>query len=294
MITLCAGDSSLVIAPEIGGALLGWTIGSWPVLRRPDPEAIIQRRVRGLAGYPLVPFSNRIAYGRFSWSDRSYQLRRNFGDHPHTLHGVGWQSVWDVAQVSDAALQLILRHGAIGEQALHWPFPFVAELHYSLDTEGLAIRLAVENLWPEPAPAGLGLHPYFPRTAEASLRFAASGVWINGADSLPSRHEPVPPRWSHTQARRIGSADLDNLFTGWDGHASISLAPSPLRVEVEAGDAFRRLVVYTPAGRDYFCVEPVSHMTDAINRLDQGLDTGLRILAPGEVMQAAIRLRVKQ
>ena len=31
---------------------------------------------------------------------------------------------------------------------------------------------------------------------------------------------------------------------------------------------FGHLIVYTPPGEDFFCVEPVSHMTDAINRMD--------------------------
>ncbi len=141
------------------------------------------------------------------------------------------------------------------------------------------------------APAGLGFHPFFPRTTAATLCFAADGVWRN-ADHLPARHEPVPPEWSHADGRRVGTAILDNLFTGWPGEARIELAPSPVVVRLEASEIFRRLVVYVPEGRPYFAAEPVSHLSDAINRLDQGFDTGLRILAPGEALAGEVRFRL--
>jgi len=293
MITLTSGASSVVIAPEIGGAMVGWLIGNTRALRGPEPEAILHNQVRGLSGFPLVPFSNRIAYGRFTWEGQTYQLARNFGDHPHTLHGVGWQRMWQLADVSSCSVRLTLNHTAEGEQARHWPFPFTAELLYVLDANGLSATLSMENRRAGPAPAGLGLHPYFPRTPEAALRFSASGVWKNGPDSLPSEHVPVPTEWDHANGKRIGTADLDNLFTGWDRKARITLHRS-LSLELSADEMFDRLVVYTPLEKAHFCVEPVSHMTDAINRMDSCENTGLRVLAPGEIFAGSIRLRALQ
>ena len=45
------------------------------------------------------------------------------------------------------------------------------------------------------------------------------------------------------------------------------------------------LVVFTPPGEDFFCVEPVSNCTDAFNQPAEG-DGGARILAPGESLTA--------
>ncbi len=44
-----------------------------------------------------------------------------------------------------------------------------------------------------------------------------------------------------------------------------------------------------PTGKPYFACEPVSHETDAINRLHDDHDTGLRILAPEETLAGEIR-----
>jgi aldose 1-epimerase len=65
-----------------------------------------------------------------------------------------------------------------------------------------------------------------------------------------------------------------------------------LALSIEAGGLFRNLVVYTPPGQDFFCVEPVSHMTNAINRLASMRGHGLRSLAPGETLQGEVAFRL--
>ena len=61
------------------GAIVGWTPRA---AARPDAGCRLSGNVRGLACFPLVPFSNRIAQGRFHWD--AHLMDRNFGDHPHT------------------------------------------------------------------------------------------------------------------------------------------------------------------------------------------------------------------
>ncbi len=288
MLTLQAHDSSLVLAPEIGGAIVGWTLGATPLLRRPMADAIISRNVRGLGCFPLVPFSNRIAYGRFRWDGKEYLLDRNFGDHPHTIHGVGWQRSWEVTAVCAASATLTLHHDATGEQARGWPFSFIAEQRFTLTAGALHVVLSMRNLHPSPAPAGIGLHPYFPRAGTPTLQFDAPRVWLNGADALPTEAVPVPPEWQHADGRQVGTASLDNCFAGWDGNAGITWEPPGPAISIMASEQFSHLVVYTPPGQDFFCVEPVSHMSDAINRMGAVPDHGLRVLPSGATSQGEV------
>jgi aldose 1-epimerase len=51
------------------------------------------------------------------------------------------------------------------------------------------------------------------------------------------------------------------------------------------------LVVYAPDGRDYACVEPMTHAIDAHNRGTAGDRLGLVELAPGETLAIEVRLR---
>jgi len=241
MLTLRSCEAPVVLAPETGGAIMGWTLGATPLLRRPSPEAALRGDVRGMGCFQLVPFSNRIADGRFRWNGVDHALRRNFGDHPHAIHGVGWQRAWQVARVSSAAVSLALRHDAIGDQAQSWPFAFAAEQHIALTADTLTVLLSLTNLQPGPAPCGIGLHPYFPRADSAALRFNARQVWRN-ANSLPSVLDPVPLEWDHAELRPIGGAALDNCFAGWDGRAHIAWADGRT-LDIEADAPFRHLVV---------------------------------------------------
>jgi aldose 1-epimerase len=71
MLTLRSGESSLALAPEIGGAIVGWMFDAVSLLRRPSPNAIVSGNVRRLACFPLVPQYNRIAYERSAGTART-------------------------------------------------------------------------------------------------------------------------------------------------------------------------------------------------------------------------------
>jgi aldose 1-epimerase len=292
MLTLRAGESSLVLAPEIGGAVVGWTLGATPLLRRAIPDAIITSNVHGLGCFPLVPFSNRIAHGVFRWNGGEHRLDRNFGDHPHTIHGVGWQTGWTPTAISTTSVTLAMQHDALGEQTRRWPFAFAAEQRFTLMPDALHVTLTMRNLHGAPAPAGLGLHPYFPRRGAPTLRFNATQVWLTDANSLPLQRVSVPSEWDHGGSLRVGAVPLDNCFSGWDGEAQIAWEADNRTLTITGGGLFRHLIVYTPPGQDFFCVEPVSHLTDAINRMSEVPDHGLKILAPGEAVLGEITFRI--
>jgi aldose 1-epimerase len=66
-----------------------------------------------------------------------------------------------------------------------------------------------------------------------------------------------------------------------------------LRLAIDSDPLFAHTVVYVPPERDFVCVEPVSHLANAVNLAPVGVaDTGLRILAPGETFSGSIRFRV--
>ncbi len=287
MPALSAADAAVVLAPE-GGAILGWRIGSVPVLRVADPAAVLAGQVRGMGAFPLVPFSNRIAGGGFRFQGTAYRLARADRGFPTPIHGLGWVRRWDVTALGPAEARLRLVHPLTPADLALWPFPFTATMSVRLTPRSLTIGLRLVNDHSGPAPAGLGLHPYFPRRPGARLRFTALGAWRADAARLPVAHGPVPESWDHAAGRAVGEVALDDVFTGWDGVATLDLAP--LRLRLTASAAFRHLVVFTPPGAGFFCVEPVSHMTDAVNR--EGA-TGLVVLAPGEALAGEVAMTVE-
>ena len=80
---------------------------------------------------------------------------------------------------------------------------------------------------------------------------------------------------------------FDHCFDGWQGAALIRDEMFALQLSSN----LRRLVVYTPADKAYFCVEPVSHVSDAIHS-DDPAALGLRTLQPGERFEASMTLDI--
>ena len=283
MLTLSCKASSIVVAPEYGAGLTGWMLGRIPILRRALPQASHAGDPHAMACFPLLPYCNRMGLGRFHWSGADYRLTANFGDHPHTIHGLGWQRAWAVGEVSRNAVTLHMDHRPDG----CWPFAFQASVGYSLSDRALTVTIAFTSRHDAPAPAGIGLHPYFPKAHDPFLCFQATGAWRNGPDALPSCHGAIAADWQHHEPRPIAESRLDNCFTGWNGRADIAAGPASLRIE--ASEVFRQLQVFTPSWADFFCVEPISHVPDALNRPDLPADQGMRSLAPNETLGGTIR-----
>lgn len=294
LVRLASGDLVLDLAPHIGGSVAGFTKGGVHLLRLTPPEALDKGLVRGTSAFPLVPYSNRIAHGRFSF-EGDHQLTRNAGAEPHALHGNGWQLPWAIADIAAASCTLVLDHRPFGFGPGGWdgwPFAFRAVQRFELEPNELRVTLSLENTDSRPMPAGLGWHPFFPAGPDSTLAFTASGMWTTHTDFLPAEHVPVPAHQAHDAGRRIGSVTLNNCFTGWDGQARMELGRGLPALHLSADRLFSMAIVYTPAGQSFFAFEPVSHMPDAVNRMASVADHGLHILAPEARIGGDIRLSV--
>ncbi len=293
MFDLVAGDARLTLCPRLGSSIGNWVRRGIPILRHTDPATLAGHSSRALACFPLIPFSNRIAWGRFSFGGETFQLDRNFGDHPHTIHGNAWQREWAVAGQSASEAEFRLNHHPATDTGHHWPYAYQATLLYALGPDSLHVTMRITNMDIRPQPVGLGLHPYQPRTPQTAIAFRAGTVWHTGADSLPDAELPVDGHWSFDPGHVITPPALDNCYAAWTGRAEITRPEHGIRLVIAADDIFRHLVVYTPDGKPYFAVEPASNMTDAINHRDDVAAHGLRVLASGETLTRQIRFHVE-
>lgn len=275
MLRLAAHGWELDLLPTLGGSIGALRHHDQDILRPApaNPTDALQT-----ACFPLVPYVNRIANGRFRFGGRSWRLPLNFGDHPHSLHGVGWQRPWQVTEQGEDRATLALDHpGGDG-----WPWPFHAEQQFRLSGDGLAARLRLRNMADEPMPAGLGFHPYFPRHADSRLTARVSAAWTADITQLPL--DRVAPdhfgNWAEGDSLSR-PALVDNAHDGWAGDARIEGDGLSIRLSATGADG---LHLYIPPGADFFCAEPVTHLPDAINR--GGMDS----LAPGGDMEIGLRI----
>ena len=273
---LRAGDLRLAVRPDLGGCIAGLWHRNAPVLLSAEPHTLRASRPSG--SFPLVPYSNRLGNRRFQWQGVDHTTAPNFGDSPHSLHGVAWLRAWQVVSFEPAGLVLRYEH----RPDAHWPFAFAAEQHFTLTPARLSVRLAMTNTSPQAQPAGLGWHPYFPKRARSHLHTQVTRRWEVDNAQLPT-HPVAQDRIDDP----IAQLRLDHCFDGWCGRALLH----DEQFSLELCSSLRHLVVYTPQDKDYFCVEPVSHVNNAIQMPDP-LQHGLVALPPGDTADAWMTLDV--
>lgn len=269
------------LRPDLGGCIAGLWHAGVPVLRSTPGDALHSVRQSGC--YPLVPFSNRIAHATLLWQGTGHPLVRNFAPEPHAIHGVGWQRPWEVLE--DSPTMALLAHEHRPDAA--WPFAYDASQTLVLRENGMELSLSVTNQSGKPAPLGLGWHPYFVKRPGARLRFSATGRWDMGEDKLPTTLQPHGGIDGLTEA-----LEVDHCFEGWNGEATLD--DEQLRLRIRSG--LPRLVVFTRPDRDTVAIEPVSHASNALSRVAQGMDAtqlGVHVLEPGATLTAQMQIDIE-
>jgi len=264
---LACGAWELDLLPALGGAIAALRRDGADIFR-PTPRAA--RHPLEAACFPLVPYANRIADGRFSFEGERYVIPRNVADQTHPLHGTGWLQPWTVGQSDERSATLRYRHGADDG----WPWAHDAEQRIVLSDEGLHVTLSLTNTGDRAMLFSLGLHPYFTKAGVSRLRFDAERMWLIDDAFLPTEPAPADRLGDWAAGETVERTSLiDNSYEGWSGTATISRDDGDLRL---AGTNTPFLHVFTPPGEAYFCVEPVTAMPDAFNRAVPA------VLQPGE------------
>lgn len=281
-VSICAaaGGSITRFWQESDGRTIEW-------LRPASPRAVASRDPLGMSSFPLVPFSNRIRDGEFAFDDHAVELPLNFLPERHAIHGHGWQRSWKMVHVAEDTATIAYTHVPDS-----WPWPYEAEQVFTLDDAGLSLRMSVTNLGDRPMPAGLGPHPYFIRTPEARITAATGAMWGSDDEVMPTELAPPVDGKDPNIGLVPSTAILDNTFVDWEHRVEIIWPEWRARLVMEASPPLDFLVVFTPPGEDYFCVEPVSNATDAFNRAAAGQDDfGMTVLDPSETLTGTIRFR---
>ena len=234
------------------------------------------------ACFPMVPFCNRIAAGKFRFAGRELHLPRNWQGDAHTIHGEGWQGRWSVIENSERHV-----HMAFAGGGADWPWRYRAEQHLDVDPDGLNIELSAVNVGVESMPVMLGLHPYFAADHRCRLRASLPRYWLAGDTGLPLTETATPFQWGFESSVADGLPIVDNCFSGWDGTATLSRSDCTVAIRTTG---CRWLHLYRPLNQDYLCIEPQSAATGAFNR--GGAE--LQVLKPGERSAISMRVTVEQ
>lgn len=285
-VTLEDSHCRLVIHPGRGGAIarFDWLGGEGTIPVFQPGRSPERPGVWGLGCNVLVPWSNRISGGGFIHEGVFHALDPNLPGEPYPNHGNAFDLEFRVVSRTDTQVQLVVDAEGPG------PFRYRCALSYTLSEGTLSARLTLTNRAEIALPHGGGFHPWFVRTPETRLAFAARGVWSERTDHLPDAYHTLDtrPEFDFTGLRPLPAGWINSAFTGWDGSARIIWPERGLGLDMHARTPLTTLILYSPsADSDFVSIEPVSHSVDAHNRIGEGVAPP-QILAPGEGLDLTV------
>ncbi len=274
------------LKPHAGGSFTHFTDLSGPqpvdLFRRGKPHS---NDALDSAGFPLVPFSNRVRDGRFSFRGREVKLAPNLPGQKHPLHGQGWRGGWRVLEADEHFAQIGF-HYAGGE----WPWAYRSRMTVIVENRGLTVRLCCENASGEVMPCGLGLHPYYPCDAETVLDTGVEAVWTVDDEIMPVEQAPAVGRYALNR-RKVCGQDLDNGYEGWSGEAVFRWPTSGRGLKLTA--EVPRFQLYSPKEGGLIAAEPVTNANGALNQPEERWpELGLWLLEPGQIAEMTARFEV--
>ncbi len=330
MLTIENASLRLSVLPDPGASIVsleGKWQGAWVPLMRPTPPEVLAAHSSGaltsrmlasrmplsgmLASFNLIPWSNRLTGAGFDFDGTHYALRANT-PQGYAIHGDGRDRPWRVMEHTADSLICALDSREFPD--FNFPFPLRAEIRYSLEGNSFGTTLTVLNSGESPMPVGFGFHPYFNRgfggapTDEAQLQLRVAGVYPPLAGMTAKAVEPVrtrlptddrsgmfdaPAEMDFSALAPVGARDIDHCFGGWDSRATIAYPSSGVRLEFSCDPVFGHVIVYTPPGKPFFAVEPVTHANDGFNLYAQQLTgTGVRVLQPRASLSGTFKLSI--
>lgn len=290
-IHLKVNDQELVIAPKIGGSILSWTFKGKDILRGVKNPNLKAQQNTAVGAYPLIPYSNRINKGHFTFGGKSYTIAPNMEGCPHSIHGNAWELPWRVEHQTDDSVVLVLDSDPKSASGAGWPFKYRATLSYRLSKKGLKVRIVVENRDKLEQPIGFGFHPFFAVSKNAEVKFEAPEVWTNNKAGLPDKLIATEGEWDFSKPRDIAPLVIDNCFSCYSGICTIRDHEAGYTVHIQSDPIFEHVLIFHPKKADFLAVEPVTNQTNAIN--GQPPYAGLHVLKPEQRLGGDIHFEVE-
>jgi len=276
------------LCPEAGANLYSYRFNDLELLRGPSE---LKASAMGGAGIPILyPTPNRVRGGRFTFEGRDYVFR---DDGRNSIHGLvlreRWSSEPPVFDGKDPAGEVSVKAWIDFEPGSplfdRFPIRHRLTVRYRLSAKGLRAEFTVANHDKVNLPFGLGIHPYFALLGareqtlvrvQAEKKMEATQDLLPTGSLLPLDGAPFDLR----QPRPLSELALDDVYWGMKPGkaAGYEARDVGIKLDLQASEDFTHMVVYTPQGRPFFCLENQTCSTDAHNLHARGLTAESHLL----------------
>jgi aldose 1-epimerase len=256
-------------------------------------------------GIPLVfPFA-----GRLNSYEQTFQGQRfTIGDTPilegKPLHGYVIDRPWRVVERTESRTVGTFRASTDEPTLLtQWPADFEITVAYEVAGTALTCEITITNPDTKPLPFGFGTHPYFRLPlgggdAAACRVTVPAGTYWELSELVPTgRKFPASGEYDLRNASAFGDISIDAVFTDMavvNGEIQTMIEDpiSGRRLIQRYDPVFRHCTVYCPPHREAIAIEPWTAIPNPLALAEQGVDTGLQVLAPGETFSARVEIWV--
>jgi len=290
------------IVPEAGSNLYSLKIGGTEVLVQPA-EWGTTPSLR--YGFPvLFPTPNRVRDSKFTFDGQTYTFPAN--ERTHFIHGLVHKLPWSAGPVSAdataASMETHLDWVASQPDFKLFPIKHRLSLQFTLDAHGVKLAFTVENEDTKRLPFGFAFHPWFQilgSRAETYLRVPAQ-KHMEAEGLLPTGElaDLTGTPYDLREPVSLEELKLDDVYWGLTPERIPGYEARDKAVKVSLGGSpeFTHMVVYTPPGRPFFCMENQTCSTDAHNLHAKGLEKEAHLLIAGQGKKVSgwVYVRVEQ
>ena len=286
VITLRSNSLELEVIPWLGGSVGSFRAFGRDLFRPISDSDRQSQNVLGVSMFPMFPYANRITNNEFIFEKVSYKFRANNLPERYNVHGCSWKRVWSIGDTSERCANIFV------EVTEHdQPYAYRAEQHFELDENSLIVNLSIKNQKSRAMPFGFGLHPWFQKSEDVTIKFDAKSFYLEEPDGVSGDIIVLPPELDFSTPKHLPIGWRNNNYGNWDGSAEIIRHQERLKMNIEADSVFKNLMFYSDPKVLYFCLEPQTNASGAFNR-DNGFsdkDQGIIILEPNEKIEGKIR-----
>ena len=292
----CGASKEILVCPDCGMNLLRYVVDGVNVV---DYEAY---KVKGdYTGTPLLyPTPNRVKDGVFKYKGREYIQELN--GELITKHGLVIYYPFEHIKVVETEDSIsVSGEVTFDNNDLYKAFPFRSRLKitYNLSSAGVTFSYEIENNEEQKeVPFGIAIHPYFNKVdgEENTLLTAPFEYsYVTTPELIPTGEvESVKGTIRDvSEFTQVGKINLDTVYTGnpSGGYAKIKYEKTGILVTLECSNEFEKVVIYTPKGKSFFCIENQTCSTNAHNMYAEGKEelSGLKFVAPKSTFSGFVR-----
>ncbi len=278
------------VLPEAGANLFSLKIGDDELMPQPDKLADLKQNKTGTP--ILFPTPNRVRDASFTWERKTFSFPASSGKN--FIHGLVRTRPWSfdppTATETAATVTTFIDWNAEQPDFARFPIKHRLAVTFTLGKQGVRITYNVDNRDSTRLPFGFALHPYFRIPADRNDVFVRIPVAqrMEAVDKLPTA-KLVAVAGSPFDLREpvsLDKLDLDDVYFGLTPSAlpAFEWRSQGIRMTLGASKEFTHLVIYTPPGKPFFCMENQTSSTDAHNLFAQGhkKEAHLLVAEPGK------------